>query len=207
MNNDALKQKVTSATDIVISLMDTWVKSNHLFLYQKTKHVSFQRAPINPGSSSITNIFTRTGIARDDSTVVSQTLSTGEQVTSAPPFLTVGTSSTGSNNNQNWRKALVANFQKNSRNNPTAKLFTSKQTNVPIQPSTLFNNDTTTVNQQPKPERTIILNGLNNERTFQVNENTPSTPSLVRKSIESLRVTKQDNNNNNNMERSTSLQV
>jgi hypothetical protein len=52
----------------------------------------------------------------------------------------------------------------------------------------------------------MILNGLNNERTFQVNENTPSIPSLIRKSTESLRMTKQDNNNNN-IERSTSLQV
>jgi hypothetical protein len=141
---------------------------------------------------------------RDDSAITSQTLATGEQVPNTPPFLTVGASSTTSNNNQNWKKALVANFQKNSRNNPTAKLFTSKQTNVPLQPSTSINN-VTTVNQQPKPERTMILNGLNNERTFQVNENTPSIPSLIRKSTESLRMTKQDNNNN--IERSTSLQV
>jgi hypothetical protein len=42
MNNDTLKQKVTSATDIVISLMDTWVKSNHLFFYhQKRKTFLF----------------------------------------------------------------------------------------------------------------------------------------------------------------------
>ncbi len=116
----------------------------------------------------------------------------------------MGPSSTGSNN-QNWKKALVANFQKNSRNNPTAKLFTSKQTNVPVQPSPSISNDTTTTNQQPRPERTMILNGLNNERTFQLNENTPSIPSLIRKSTESLRVIRQDNNNT--VERSTSLQV
>jgi hypothetical protein len=51
----------------------------------------------------------------------------------------------------------------------------------------------------------MILNGLNNERTFQLNENTPSITSLVRKSSENLRLTKQDKNNN--MERSSSLQV
>jgi hypothetical protein len=125
-------------------------------------------------------MFTRSNAIRDDSTIISQTLSTGEQLPNTPPFLPGGSSSTN-NNNQNWKKALVANFQKNSRNNPTTKFFTSKQTTVPLQSSNSINN-VTTVNQPQKPERTMILNGLNNERTFQVNENTPSITSLVRKS-------------------------
>lgn len=125
---------------------------------------------------------------------------------STPPFLTIGVSSAASNNNQNWKKALVANFQKNSRNNPTAKLFTSKQIAVPAQPPAAINNDIA-VNQQTKTERPMILNGLYNERTFQVTENTPTIPSLIRKSTESLRLAKQDNNVNNNIERSASLQV
>lgn len=148
-------------------------------------------------------MFTRNIGIKDDSAITNQPLAAGEHLPSTPPFLTVGTSSTASNNNQNWKKALVANFQKNSRNNPSAKLFTSKQTTVPIQPPITINNDLN-INQQQKPERTMILNGLNNERTFQVTENTPVIPSLIRKSTESLRVTKQDNNN---IERSTSLQV
>jgi len=153
------------------------------------------------------NIFTRGGGIKDDSAITGQSSTTGEQIPHTPPFLTVGASSTTSNNNQNWKKALVANFQKNSRNIPTAKLFNSKQTTVPLQPPTSLNTDST-INQQQKPERTMILNGLNNERTFQANENTPTTPSLIRKSTESLRVAKQDdNNNNNNIERTTSLQV
>lgn len=176
------------------------------FIFILNKHFfSFKRAPINPGNSSAMNIFTRSSGIKDDSSITNQTLTTGEQLPNTPPFLTVGASST-TNNNQNWKKALVANFQKNSRNIPAAKLFHSKQTTVPSQPSTLINNDTTG-NQQQRSERTMILNGMNNERTFQANENTPTIPSLIRKSAESLRVTKQDNNNNNNVERSTSLQL
>lgn len=150
-------------------------------------------------------MFTRNSGIRDDSVITNQPLTTNEHLPSTPPFLTVGTASTASNNNQNWKKALVANFQKNSRNNPTAKIFTSKQTTAPTQPPPPITNDSN-INQQQKPERTMISNGLNNERTFQLNENTPIIPSLVRKSTESLRVLKQDNNNNN-IERSTSLQV
>jgi hypothetical protein len=121
-------------------------------------------------------------------------------------MLSIGASTTN-NNNQSWKKALVANFQKNSRNIPTAKLFQSKQTTMPSQPSTSLNNDTTT-NQQQKSERTMVFNGINNERTFQANENTPIIPSFMRKSSENFRFQKQDNNNNNNnIERSTSLQV
>ncbi|CAF2946599.1 unnamed protein product [Rotaria sp. Silwood2] len=188
INNDSLKQKGTSATDIVISLMDTW------------------RAPINIGNTSAINIFPRTGIIKDDSTISGQTLTAGQQLPNTPPFLTGGTSSTASNNNQNWKKALLANFQKNSRNIPTAKLFHSKQTTTSSQPPTTLNNDTTINQQQQKSERTIIFNGINNERTFQANENTPNIQSLIKKSSESLRVTKQDDNNNN-IERSTSLQI
>lgn len=145
-------------------------------------------------------------MTRDDSAIPSHTSATGDQVPSTPPFLTIGVSSAASSNNQNWKKALVANFQKNSRNNPTAKLFTSKQIAVPPQPSTATNNEMT-VNQQGKPERPMILNGLYSERTFQVTENAPSIPSLVRKTTESLRLAKQDNNANSNIERSASLQV
>jgi hypothetical protein len=152
------------------------------------------------------NIFTRVGGIKDDSAITVHSSTAGEQLPNTPPFLTVGATSTASNNNQNWKKALVANFQKNSRNIPTAKSFNSKQTIVPLQPSTSINTDLT-INQQQKSERTMILNGLNNERTFQVNENTSTIPSLIRKSPESLRLTKQDNNNNNNIERTTSLQV
>ena len=114
-------------------------------------------------------------------------------------------SSAASNNNQNWKKALVANFQKNSRNNPTAKLFTSKQAAAP--PLPVPTNNDAAMNPPSKPERTMILNGLYNERTFQVTENTPTISSLIRKTTESLRVAKQDNNANNNIERSASLQV
>lgn len=145
-------------------------------------------------------------MTRDDSAIPGQTLATGEQVPNTPPFLTIGVSSAASNNNQNWKKALVANFQKNSRNNPSAKLFTSKQTAAPPQVPVPITNDTA-VNPPSKPERTMILNGMYNERTFQLTENTPTIPSLIRKSTESLRVAKQDNNANSNIERSTSLQV
>jgi hypothetical protein len=210
MNNDALRQKGTSATDIVISLMDTWVKILSFIFILKHNFFSLKRAPIIPGNSSAINIFTRSVGVKDDSSIPGHVTTTGEQLSNTPPFLTVGTSATTSTNNQNWKKALVANFQKNSRNIPTAKLFNSKQTTVPLHPSTTLNSDTT-INQQQKSERTIILNGHNNERTFQASENTPTIPSLIRKSTESLRVLKRDNNNNNNnnntVERSTSLQV
>lgn len=168
--------------------------------------IPFQRAPINPTGPSAINLFTRAGITRDDSAIPGRTLATGEQVPNTPPFLTIGMSSAASNNNQNWKKALVANFQKNSRTNPTAKLFTSKQTAALPPPPVPTNNDAA-VNPPNKPERNMILNGLYNERTFQVTENTPSIPSLIRKTTESLRMAKQDNNANNNIERSASLQV
>jgi hypothetical protein len=183
--------------------MDTWVNYLQFIFIVNRNSFLFKRAPINPGNSSAVNIFTRTGGIRDDSALTGQTSTSGEQLPGTPPFLTVGTSSTSSNNNQNWKKALVANFQKNSRNIPAAKLFNSKQITISSQPNTSVNN-TTTINQQQKSERTMILNGMNNERTFQVNENTPSIPSLIRKSSENIRITKQDNNN---IDRSTSLQV
>ena len=151
------------------------------------------------------NMLTRNGGIKDDSAIASQSPTAGEQLPNTPPFLTIGATSAASNNNQNWKKALVANFQKNSRNNPTAKLFHSKQTTAPSQPSISGSNELTN-NQQQKSERTTIFNGLGNERTFQANENTPFIPSLTRKSTESLRVPKQENNNIN-IERSTSLQV
>ena len=157
--------------------------------------MSFQRAPINPVNSSAVNIFTRAGGIRDDSALTGQKSTIGEQLPGTPP--------TSNNNNQNWKKALVANFQKNSRNNPTAKIFNSKQTTIPTQPSTAINSSTT-INQQQKSDRTMTFNGSNNERTFQASENTPIIPSLIRKSSEIIRVTKQDNNN---IERATSLQV
>ncbi|CAF4987837.1 unnamed protein product, partial [Rotaria sp. Silwood1] len=188
INNDSFKPKGTSATDIVISLMDTW------------------RAPINIGNTSAINIFPRTGLIKDDSTIPGQTSTIGEHLPNTPPFLTSGTSSTASNNNQNWKKALLANFQKNSRNIPTAKLFNSKQTTISSQTSTTLNNDTTLNQQQQKSERTIIYNGTSNERTFQASENTLNIQSLIRKSSENIQVTKQDDNNNN-IERSTSLQI
>ncbi|CAF1976196.1 unnamed protein product [Rotaria magnacalcarata] len=185
-NNDALKQKGTSATDIVISLMDTW------------------RAPINPGNTSAINIFPRPNGIKDDSAIPGQPSTAGGQLPNTPPFPTSG-NSTASNNNQNWKKALLANFQKNSRNIPAAKLFNSKQTTVPPQPSNTANNDG--IANQQKGERSIF-NGISNERTFQANE---TTRSIIRKSSENLRPTKQDennaNNNNNNIERSTSLQI
>ncbi len=92
-------------------------------------------------------------------------------------------SSTANHNNQNWRKALVANFQKNYRNIPTVKLLYAK----PLQSSN---------NEQQKSERTTVYH----ESTIQVNENTSS----IHRSTESLLVTKQDTNY---IERSTSLQV
>ena len=98
----------------------------------------------------------------------------------------------------------MANFQRNSRNIPTAKLFHSKQTQMQPQPSTTLNNDTTTTSQQQKTGRTMIFNGISNERTFQATENAPTVPSLVRKSSENSRLTKHEDNT---VERSTSLQV
>ncbi|CAF3641356.1 unnamed protein product [Rotaria socialis] len=184
-NNDALKQKGTSATDIVISLMDTW------------------RTPINPGNTSAINIFPRPNGIKDDSAIPGQPSAACEQLPNTPPFATGG-NSTASNNNQNWKKALLANFQKNSRNIPAAKLFNSKQTTVLPQPLNTANNDGIANQQQHKSERSIF-NGISNERTFQANE---TTRSIIRKSSENLRPTKQDENNtNNNIERSTSLQI
>jgi hypothetical protein len=203
-NNELLKPKGTSATDIVISLMDTWV--NHYFpsFHNQTIPFSLKRAPLNTGNSSATNIYTRNGGIRDDLAISGQTATIGEQLPATPPYLSVGTSSAASSNNQNWKKALVANFQKNSRNIPTQKLFHSKQLTAPLPPSITLNSDIT-LNQQQKTERMMGFNGINNERMFQINEMAPTIPSLIRKSSESLRVTKQDTNTT--IERSTSLQV
>lgn len=152
------------------------------------------------------SIFSRSNGIKDDSTIVGPPPSSGDHLPNTPPFLNAGNNSAASNNNQNWKKALLANFQKNSRNIPTAKLFNSKQTAAPPQPSTTLNNDTAANQpQQQKYERTIF-NGISNERTFQASE---TTRSIVKKSSESLKVTKpnDNNNNSNNVERSASLQV
>jgi len=164
---------------------------------------TFQRAPINPANTSVMSIFARNNMAKDDSTIIDQTSTINGSQPTTPPYLTVGTLSTAANNNQSWKKALVANFQKNSRANPTAKLFQSKQTTVPAQTTVPVPSESI-----PKLERTTLFNGSNNERTFQANENTITTPSLIRKTSESFRIAKQENNNNNNnVERSASLQV
>jgi len=152
--------------------MDTSVKCFDLFLYFKLFLSLFiKHASINSGSTPTINL---------------TTTSQSESVPSAPPLSLVDISSTANHNNQNWRKALVADFQKNYRNIPTGKLLYAK----PLQSS---NN-----------ERTTVLNGINHERTIQVNENTPLVSSSIHRSTESLLVTKQDTNY---IERSTSLQV
>lgn len=155
--------------------------------------------------SSVVNILARKATIRDDTTL--------PETNGTPPTPNGTTSTAAPSNNQNWRKTLLANFQKNTRNMPTAKIFQTKQPTpqAPLPPATT-NTDPVPA-QQPKSERSMILNMNNNERTFQASDTTPPVPFFMRKSSESLRVTRQEANNTHNncnsptIERSTSLQI
>lgn len=151
------------------------------------------------------NVFTRNIHARDDSTLPGPTSGNGETASVPTTASTLAGSSAANNNNQNWRKTLLANFQKNSRNMPTAKIFQSRHAAAPVP---VVNPDVP-ASQPVKPERTNILSGTINERAFQVSDTAPPIPFFMRKSAESLRLNRQENssNNNNNVERSSSLQV
>ena len=179
----------------------------HLFLVCHTCCFFSQRAPIKTNASAAVNVLTRNIHARDDSTLPGSTAGTGESAVVAANGSTLAAPS-AANNNQNWRKALLANFQKNSRNMPTAKIFQSKHSAAAAAasavPIPVVNPDA-----PAKLERTTILNGTMNERTFQASDTAPPIPFLMRKSTESFRLMKQENssNNSNSMERSASLQV
>ncbi|CAF0850888.1 unnamed protein product [Adineta steineri] len=187
-NNDTSKQKGSSSTDITISLLGASYTSNH------------------SGSVPAIDLLTRNSSLRDDSTVSNQTLIANEQSSNIPPLSSADITSAANNNNQNWKKTLAANFQKNYRNTPTARLLYNKQ------PSSSSSSDIIPQQQQQqqqqKSERTITLSAINNDCIVPNSENSSVVSSGSRKSTESLLNPKLDNNNNNNnTERSGSLQM
>ncbi|CAF1047889.1 unnamed protein product [Adineta ricciae] len=193
ITSDTLKQKVSSATDIVISLMDT------------------SGGAQNPGNISTNDQPARTNGANYELLSNGHLLPSTEQLPSAPPVSLMEISSTANNNNQNWKKALLANFQKNYRNIPAAKLSytrhptaSSSQTTISSVNEAIDPQQQQHQQQQQMSEGSTVLNAVVVERPLQTSDNPFIVPSTPRRSSESIMVPKPENNL---MERSSSLQI
>ncbi|CAF0765816.1 unnamed protein product [Adineta ricciae] len=190
--SDTLKQKVSSATDIVISLMDT------------------SGGVQNPGNISTNDQPARTNGANNELLSNGHLLSSTEQLPSAPPVSLMEISSTANNNNQNWKKALLANFQKNYRNIPAAKLSYTRQPTASSSQTTIssvneaVNPQQHQQQQQQMSEGSTVINVVVVERPPQTSDNPFIVPSTARRASENIMVSKPETNL---MERSSSLQI
>ncbi|UJR26635.1 hypothetical protein I4U23_007953 [Adineta vaga] len=192
-SNGPLKaSEINVTTDIVISLMDTSGSAHNL------------------GSISTLNHLVRTDGTKDESSTTRHLLSSSEQLPNTPPVSLVDISSTANNNNQNWKKALVANFQKNQRNIPSAKLSYTRQPTTSLQTTTPSINELINQQQQQqqqpshKSDRFTSLNAIVIEHSTSTNDNPSVIPNSAGISSESLLIPNQENNL---MERSASLQI